>query len=423
MRFRVAFAACALVVGAPLTAAADPAPSLPQANAADPLPEAPAPRVGDGISDAELADLTSIAADRGMSVDEAIASFGWQNNYSLAMDQIRDVAPEAFAAAEIVDAGHAWVSFVGAVPAAAAAPIAEFRAAFPTVAVEVRSGAVVSEIDLDVAMAAAHFAVFEDADVRDATTVFDPDTATLVTRVVTDSPTGEARMPELRSSAAARVLDAVGPDVGAALKVSVLHSDQPVLTGQDAGASVHEGGEIISGCTSGFGTRASSSTSGTRGISTAGHCSDSQSDDGYALTYKGGYEGTYGDFQWHTGPMTLNDNFFSGSSTATEVNSRDTTGTGNATLGQTVCQNGATTHYHCQQVRKTSVCAGGECNLVQLGSRDADGGDSGGPVFVDRTAYGLHKGWMYDPAWPTDRDLYSKSTRIDDALGIYIATN
>lgn len=74
-------------------------------------------------------------------------------------------------------------------------------------------------------------------------------------------------------------------------------------------------------------------------------------------------------------------------------------------------------------MRKKSVCSSGICKLAQLGSRLAAPGDSGGPVYSDRTAFGIHHGWMYDPVWPFDRDLFSKAKQIDDALGVYIATN
>ena len=62
------------------------------------------------------------------------------------------------------------------------------------------------------------------------------------------------------------------------------------------------------------------------------------------------------------------------------------------------------------------------CNLVQMGSRLADGGDSGGPVFVGNTAYGLHHGWQYD-LWPFTRDLFSRADLIDEALWTNIATD
>lgn len=44
-------------------------------------------------------------------------------------------------------------------------------------------------------------------------------------------------------------------------------------------------------------------------------------------------------------------------------------------------------------------------------------------MYWGNTAYGLHQGWIYDPFWPFDREVFSRADRIDDALGIYIATD
>lgn len=74
-------------------------------------------------------------------------------------------------------------------------------------------------------------------------------------------------------------------------------------------------------------------------------------------------------------------------------------------------------------MRKLDVCYEQYCHLIQMGARLAAGGDSGGPIFYSNTAYGLHQGWHYDPFWPYDRDLFSRGSRIDDALGVYIATS
>lgn len=270
-----------------------------------------------------------------------------------------------------------------------------------------------------------YYSVFDNPDVLDATAVYEPETATLVSRVIlVDDADADALIARLHADAVDRLVDEAGTEVSAALRVSVLRSTDQVLGGADDGNSSHKGGEVWSSCTSGFGTRASSHTSGTRGISSAGHCPNPQYDDGSSLTLKGEYEGNAGDFEWRRGPKDHNDNFFAGGGGQTESNSRDVTGVGAPMVNQTLCRNGKVTHKKCQEVRKTSVCnSSGLCNLVQMGARLAAPGDSGGPVYKDREAYGLHQGWMYDPSWPFDRDVFSKASRIDNALGVYIATN
>lgn len=136
-----------------------------------------------------------------------------------------------------------------------------------------------------------------------------------------------------------------------------------------------------------------------------------------------------GDFQWHTGPRYESDDFYSGSSGSLEVSRRDvscvagTSGCVSIVAGAGICKNGRNGYKDCQEIRNSSICHSSNCNQIQMGERLATGGDSGGSVFWGRTAYGLHQGWHYDPTWPADRDLASKADRIDNALGIYVATS
>ncbi len=141
------------------------------------------------------------------------------------------------------------------------------------------------------------------------------------------------------------------------------------------------------------------------------------------MTFKAEHKGIYGDFQWHTGTQNAPDDFYSGNDSSTEVNRRDLVFVASPTLGQTLCRNGGVSHKNCQDVRKLDVCVGDFCNLVQMEEHLSMGGDSGGPVFWNYTAYGIHKGWMYDPIWPFDREIFSRADLIDEALGISIATN
>jgi len=72
---------------------------------------------------------------------------------------------------------------------------------------------------------------------------------------------------------------------------------------------------------------------------------------------------------------------------------------------------------------KLNVCGWNSCNLVQMDAGRAVPGDSGGPYYWGGTAYGLHTGFHYDPIPPFSRDLFSRADRIDDALGVSVATN
>ena len=148
------------------------------------------------------------------------------------------------------------------------------------------------------------------------------------------------------------------------------------------------GGLGISTCTTGFTVR---NSAGARGVSTAGHCGNSQSLSGYALTFRGeAYSGSY-DVQWHnasghTYPNTIKVSTSTRSITATRSR-------GSQTVGSQVCKQGKTTGYTCGTISTTSYCASGACTWVRVagnGTNLSEGGDSGGPWFSGNTAYGSH---------------------------------
>ena len=376
------------------------------------------PDISDPVSEAELQDLRTLADQSGMSLQATIDRYAWNDNFALAVAAIREAFPEAFTGAEIVDADHAWIGFAARAPESAREVIDAFGKTHG-VAVDVRSNLGFNERDLMKAIEAAHFSVLATHGVSDALTTYDFAAGQILITVVLDDAVPDSIVDDLRLIAASSLSDATGAGMLDYITVSVARSITPVVGGNES-SSEHLGGEALSTCTSGFGTKTSS---GVRGIATAGHCPDSQSDDGFALTFKDDYEGTHGDFQWHTGPKPERDDFYSGNSSSTEVNRRDVSSVGSPVVGQSLCRNGKTSHKDCQEVRKLNVCSGSVCNLVEMGAHLSAGGDSGGPVFWGNTAYGIHKGYVYDPFWPFDREVFSRADRIDNALGIFIATS
>jgi hypothetical protein len=148
------------------------------------------------------------------------------------------------------------------------------------------------------------------------------------------------------------------------------------------------GGLSISTCTTGFTVR---NSAGTRGVSTAGHCGNSQTLSGYALTYLGeSYSGSY-DVQWHNGSgHTFTNTIKVSSSTRAITGTRSRS---SQTVGSQVCKQGKTTGYTCGTIVTTSYCASGACTWVHVGGNGtnlSEGGDSGGPWFSGNTAYGSH---------------------------------
>ena len=391
-----------------------------QAGEASEMPDVAAPEIDDPTSAAELEDLQAVANQFGISLQAAIDRYAWNDNFGLAVAKIREASPAAFTGAEIVDASNAWVAFKSRAPQAALDIIGTFENSHSSVSVEVRTDKGFTEVELERAIEAAHFAVYDATEVRDASTTFDYATGEIEAVVVLESTASDSVLESLRTGAVNNLKNATRADILNNISISVVRSDHDVLGVTDSDTE-HLGGEALSTCTSGFGIKTSSQT---RGISTAGHCNNSQSDDGTSLTAHGEHKGSHGDFQWHTGPDydDHSDDFYSGHVTSHEIHRRDVSAVGSPTVGQTLCRNGKVSNRDCQKVRKLNVCNGVYCNLVQMEARLSTGGDSGGPVYAGNTAYGLHQGGMTDP-WPLWRDLFSRADRIDDALGISIATD
>lgn len=385
------------------------------------LPDVAAPAIGDAPNAAELENLQFVANQEGISLQTAIARYGWRDNFSLAVAQIREAVPAAFTKAEIVDGSNAWVAFKAGAPQAALDIIGTFKSSHGGVSVQIITGKGFTEVELRKAIEAAHYAVYESSEVRSAVTTFDSTTGQIKATVVLDSAAPSSTIESLKATARTNLTNATRPEILNSITATVVRSEHSVLGGADSNPE-HLGGELLSGtyeCTAGFGTITSSQV---RGISTAGHCVNTLTDDGSNLTYHGEHEGTYGDFQWHTGTRTHTDDFYGGSSTSYEANRLDVAAVGEPEVGDYLCRNGITSNRDCQTVRKVDVCKDNLCNLVQMGARLSGIGDSGGPVYWGSTAYGLHQGWMWDP-WPFTRDVFSRADRIDDALGyVYIAT-
>ncbi len=157
-------------------------------------------------------------------------------------------------------------------------------------------------------------------------------------------------------------------------------------------------GLSLSTCTSGFSVQ---NGSGTKGITTAGHCNSSQSYNGSNLPFQGAAYGGQYDFQWHTAPgFTVRNLAFDGS------NNRYIYGTkhrDNQYVGEWVCAYGKVSGYRCGQISDknfqphppgcyycfTSTFIRVHRDGVALGGQ---GGDSGGPWMYGNTAYGIHHG-------------------------------
>ena len=207
----------------------------------EPTPEEVAPEIDAAISDAELSDLQAVASQYGISLQEAIDRYGWHNNFSLAVSKIEEAAPEAFARAEIVDDDRAWVGFAGGAPQTALNIIDAFTSSHSGVSVEVRTDLGFTEVEIQSAISAVHFAVFESPGVRDAATSFDFAARQITTTVILESTASDSVLDDLRTVAATKLTDATRPDIADTITTSVVRSNAPALGGLESSAEHQEG--------------------------------------------------------------------------------------------------------------------------------------------------------------------------------------
>lgn len=158
------------------------------------------------------------------------------------------------------------------------------------------------------------------------------------------------------------------------------------------------GGLGITGCTSGFAVK---HIDNTKGIATAGHCGNAQVLGGINLTYKNGIYSYSHDVQWHTAVGNTIKNQIRYKLDGTRRNITATKSRVSQSVGTVVCKYGQTTAYTCGKISSKnyapSYVANANATFIRVdntaGYTDLTaGGDSGGPWFVNGTAYGIQSG-------------------------------
>lgn len=156
----------------------------------------------------------------------------------------------------------------------------------------------------------------------------------------------------------------------------------------------------LTSCTAGFSVEDSN---GTKGITTAAHCSNTQSYGNINLPIQSpqAYGGS-GEVQWHTTPGLDVVNEVKIGSYSREVT--DTTDRSEQSVGEYVCNYGMVTGYDCGHINDTSWMPSDSCDnggvgcfwnptFVRVRASNgqvlADNGDSGGPWFIGQSAYGI----------------------------------
>ena len=91
------------------------------------LPDVAAPGMFDPPTPAEMRDLATVAEQRGISLEEAVATIGWRRGFSQLVQEIAELHEGEFAGAAIEQDGSIWIAFTGAVPSDVVSLVEEFE--------------------------------------------------------------------------------------------------------------------------------------------------------------------------------------------------------------------------------------------------------------------------------------------------------
>jgi len=159
-------------------------------------------------------------------------------------------------------------------------------------------------------------------------------------------------------------------------------------------------------------------SSGTKGITTAGHCDNSLSYEGTNLPFQGSLLGGSYDVQWHTAPgFTVRNLMYDGTNNRYVYSTKHRD---DQELNEFVCKYGKITGFTCGYIIDKSFDPGPDyiATFIRIhrdGVNLSEGGDSGGPWFSGNTAYGIHTHGIGDDA------AYMAVNYISD-LGVTVLT-
>lgn len=188
------------------------------------------------------------------------------------------------------------------------------------------------------------------------------------------------------------------------------------------------GGLGISSCTSGFGV---SDKYGSRGIVTAGHCPDSQSYNGNNLPFQRQAFIGSNDEQFHTvGFLAVKNLIFdptNGYPYTRPITSR--VYRASQPLNGLVCKYGVTTGYTCgvlvSKTLQPSYVPNANATFMWVSANGGpdmvNPGDSGGPVFINNSAYGIVSG-EYGFPWCMCDLIYTALDYVESGVSVTVLT-
>ena len=172
---------------------------------------------------AELNDLQFMANTEGTTLDEAIARYAWQDDFSVVLRAIRDDDPDSVVHAAITGGSSANIKVSGSISGNAQDAIDKFNSDYPHVELSLQTGKDpgFTRREADEAVIGAHFAVMAEDGVQDSVTYYDSDAIEIVVTVQMATPPSDEKLSSLEKAAERGAAEATRPDITDSLAISL----------------------------------------------------------------------------------------------------------------------------------------------------------------------------------------------------------
>ncbi len=356
------------------------------------------------VDEFQAADLRLIAEQEGISFRNAVARFGWQEEFSDAVAMIKAKHPDGFASSSMNEGDDfgGTITFKGPVPTDAL----ELLNGVP-VPVDLMGDAPLSETEVRQAVESVHYAVRAEALPHSVSTSFSAELGAVVTTVygITE---GDSAAMEAMYTAGNDAIRSVGKELDVQIRTA---------PAGDSGNDTIRGGAILTyagtntlQCTSGWPVRGTGGT--TEGLITAEHCNGDFDYSGRdVLTYQRRLPYSKGDIQYNSSTEDVGYGFYYAVGEYRDIDGP----VGNPSVDQFLCFFGrGSDDAKCDNVHNLTTCRDEYCNLVDMDDRRATGGDSGGPWFYGSRFYGVHSGWHRTLDFQTRDQWTPLNNTLDD---------
>ena len=183
---------------------------------------------------AELDDLQFMANQEGITLEESIARYAWEDDFIAVVGVIRTDDPDSVVDAAITSGSTAQIEVSGSISGSTQDAIDKFKSENPHVEISIKAGQArgFTRREAEEAVIGAHFAVMEEDGVQDSVTYYDDDANEIIVTVQMATPPSGEKLSSLEKAAERGAAEATRPDITDSLTIS-LSVVQHGLSGTD----------------------------------------------------------------------------------------------------------------------------------------------------------------------------------------------